>query len=188
MKVRLRHGAVAKQEKPVHASGFGIPVSLLTKVLHAPDLPRPDDEEFTSPKKHHHNGPFSDPNSLFPSDEDMQLMGMRKQSNKPSSSSSAISRGNNHHRGHPTSPSGGSNHHMGERRVQSAHTPQSPQQYEGSPGSKSSHERTIMSATGRKHSINTPYQYTQSAPYQQPLSSNPLIIHSINTLNLLRPK
>ena len=159
MKVRLRHGAVAKQEKPVHASGFGIPVSLLTKVLHAPDLPRPGDEEPVSPKKHHHNGPFSDPNSLFPSDEEMQLMGLKKTSNKPTSSSSSSSipnHDNNHHRGYPTSSSGGNNN-MGERRVQSARTPQSPQ-YEGSPGSKSSHERTIMSATGRKHNthpINT---------------------------------
>ena len=41
MKVRLRHGAVAKQEKPSHASGYGLPTTILNKVLRAADLPRP---------------------------------------------------------------------------------------------------------------------------------------------------
>ena len=41
MKVRLRHGSIAKQEKPSHATGYGIPTTILNKVLRAPDLPRP---------------------------------------------------------------------------------------------------------------------------------------------------
>ena len=41
MKVRLRHGSVAKQEKPSHATGYGLPPTILNKVLRAPDLPRP---------------------------------------------------------------------------------------------------------------------------------------------------
>ena len=183
MKVRLRHGAVAKQEKPVHASGFGIPVSLLTKVLHAPDLPRPGDEELVSPKKQHHNGPFSDPNSLFPSEQEMQFLGLKKSSNnnKPASSSSSIPNHEKNHRGQPTSSSG-SNNNMGERRVQSAHTPRSPQ-YEGSPGSNSSHERTIMSATGKKHITYTINALCYITPYHDiPFTAygREYITHTIN--------
>lgn len=87
MKIRLRHGAVAKQEKPQQACGFGIPVAVLTKVLKAPDLPRPGDEIPPRPGDEippptgtgmagSSSGMFSDPNNLFPTTEEMTSMGM----------------------------------------------------------------------------------------------------------------
>jgi len=84
MKVRLRHGSVAKQEKPAHATGFGIPVAVLTKVLKAPELSRNegpsgvdgDDENDDGGDwdREHAAGPLHDPNSLFPSEEDMSSL------------------------------------------------------------------------------------------------------------------
>jgi hypothetical protein len=39
MKVRLRHGEIAKSDKKAVTTGFGLPVAILSKLLHAPKLP-----------------------------------------------------------------------------------------------------------------------------------------------------
>ena len=84
MKVRLRHGSVAKQEKPAHATGFGIPVAVLTKVLKAPELLRDegpsgvdgddDNDDVDNDWDGERAGPLDDPNSLFLSEEDMSSL------------------------------------------------------------------------------------------------------------------
>jgi hypothetical protein len=87
MRVRLKHGEIAKQERP-NASGFGIPVAVLTKVLHAPDLPRPGTEfEAPSPSKSKSLGPLEDPNGLFPSETDMESLGINRRKGKKISKS-----------------------------------------------------------------------------------------------------
>ena len=42
MKVRLRHGEIAKSDKKAVTTGFGLPVAILSKLLHAPKLPPVD--------------------------------------------------------------------------------------------------------------------------------------------------
>jgi hypothetical protein len=78
MKVRLRHGSVARQEKPAHATGFGIPVAVLTQVLKAPALPRPGDVDDTLLAPSTAPGPLSDTHGLFPSEEEMAGLGIRR--------------------------------------------------------------------------------------------------------------
>ena len=78
MKVRLRHGSVARQEKPAHATGYGIPVAVLTKVLNAPALPRFGDTYDTLLPPSTAPGPLTDPNGLFPSDDEMARLGIAR--------------------------------------------------------------------------------------------------------------
>lgn len=121
MKFRLRHGSVAKQEKPSHASGFGIPIAVLSKVLQAPHLARPgednvfSDDNSDSGEEHRRgtlSGTTSDPNNLFPSEDEMSSLfelGFGRSTSTSAPSLSTIPQKGRHH----STAGGGYSHSAG---------------------------------------------------------------------------